>query len=92
MARNIQRYGYGPNRASDTPRTIVLAYHRHALARFEARKARRVQHEINARPGTPMSDGERIMAYYRQNKTPSRPLTPRQQRRRKHKDPSLRNL
>lgn len=99
MARNIKRYGYGPNRSSDTPYTIVMAYHRHALARFEKRQARRAARPRRLaagrspqQPGMPMPDGERIMAYYRQNGTPRRPLTPRQQRRRKHKDASLRVL
>lgn len=99
MARNIKRYGYKPNRTSTTPAAIVMATHRHGLARFEARRVRRATRVfvrpslgLSESPGMPMVDGQRIMAYYRQNGTPNRHLTPRQQRRRRHKDPSLRNL
>lgn len=77
------------------PELILRAAYAHRNERFKTCQERLLKRPFRgqpSRPGMPMPDGERIMAYYRQNGTPRRPLTPRQQRRRKHKDTSLRVL
>lgn len=85
MARNIARYGYGPNRSSDTPAAIVMAYHRKAYARHLARTARQDERRTGEKPpGTPLTDVQRVWSYVRQMGV-RRPLTSRQQRRRAHK-------
>jgi hypothetical protein len=80
------------------PELVLRAADAHARLRIEDRAARRAlvrdaRYDAGLpQHGEPVEDGRRILAYYRQNGTPRRPLTPRQQRRRKHKDPSLRTL
>jgi hypothetical protein len=77
---------------------ILRVQHAHRGERLRMRTALRAarlhvrQQHGRTMPGEPTPDGRRIMAYYQQNGTPRRALTPRQQRRRIHKDPSLRIL
>jgi hypothetical protein len=81
------------------PELILRAAYAHQAQRAEMRKAlhsarafTRPARGLTSVPGMPVGDGRRILAYYKQNDTPRRPLTPRQQRRRRRKDPSLRTL
>lgn len=89
MARNIARYGYGPNRSSNMRDVLVMARHRWAYARFDKLRKQRAERKtrwtnVNAVAGEPLTDGERVYHYIKQNGI-RRPLTPRQQRRRMHK-------
>jgi len=76
MARNIQRYGYAPNRRfNDTVITIWMRRHdglntRRYPKRTPAQQVAAIQ---------PMRVSERLAAY--SNQHPGRPLTPRQERR-----------
>lgn len=82
MARNLRKYGYAPNRFRNTFLDLVV-YMAQLHRNQRARAARTPEQQLAAI--TPMRPGERVMAYYRGNGTPRQPLTPRQQRRIRHK-------
>lgn len=87
MARNLRKYGYGPNRSSDMPARIRVA--RDAFAAYWADRRRRNVDEQRAAI-EPMTLGERTWAYMRQNggarsASVKANLTPRQMRRMRHK-------
>ena len=89
MARNIARYGYGPNRSSDILRVAWDGLYRGTLpAGRPVRPKRTVEQQRAAIE--PMKHGERIWAYMRQNRSGrtgpvKSTLTPRQMRRLRHK-------
>jgi hypothetical protein len=60
------------------PELVLRAAYAHQVQRAAGHAPRR--------PVEPLNNDMRILAYYRQNGTPRRPLTPRQQRRRWHKN------
>lgn len=82
MARNIRKYGYAPNRFRNTFLDFVVSTAQlHRTTRLRAVRTPDQQRKAIE----PMTTGARILAYYRQNGTPRRPLTASQQRRiRKH--------
>lgn len=84
MARNIKRYGYGPNRSSDTPAILeVISGPRRRVLRTPAQQRAAIE---------PMPLGARVLAYLKQNTPGHEPSvwpratpTPRQLRRMRHK-------
>lgn len=90
MARNLRKYGYGPNRSSDMPRRLGLTLPG-GIKRF-ARPSRTPAEQRAAIE--PMTAGNRTRAYLLQN-SPGQPkrvgwdtrsgLTRRQLRRLRHK-------
>lgn len=88
MARNIERYGYGPNRTSDTP-AVMLFEHTRKLRNYwsgmQSRRIARASEPDAAPPDEPLTHGMRCFNYVKDNRTPQRGFTPRQKRRLRHK-------
>ncbi|HEX5997283.1 MAG TPA: hypothetical protein VFY84_19255 [Jiangellales bacterium] len=86
MARNIKRYGYGPNRTSDTPAVVVVTGQLHKVQRLAAHRR---TPEQRAAAIAPLEHGKRVLNYMRQNDPPTpampRDFTPRQNGRMRRK-------